>query len=303
MARRKKGNRVHGWVFLDKPLGMGSTQAVAMVRRAFNAQKAGHAGTLDPLATGLLAIALGEATKTVPYMTDAVKTYTFTVRWGEATETCDAEGEATATSPVRPARHDITGVLPGFTGQIEQAPPAYSAIKIDGQRAYDLARAGEQVEMVRRPVQVDSLTLTDCPDEDHASFEVCCGKGTYVRSLARDMALALGTQGHVTALRRIATGGVSIDDCVEAGDFDDADAGDLSGLLHPVETVLGHLPVVELDEIAAGKVAHGNPVEGLAGGRFCNGDEVLLTRSGAPLAIAQVKDAFIQPLRVFQFGD
>ncbi len=132
---------------------------------------------------------------------------------------------------MRPARHDITGVLPGFTGQIEQAPPAYSAIKIDGQRAYDLARAGEQVEMVRRPVQVDSLTLTDCPDEDHASFEVCCGKGTYVRSLARDMALALGTQGHVTALRRIATGGVSIDDCVEAGDFDDADAG---GLVWPV---------------------------------------------------------------------
>jgi tRNA pseudouridine55 synthase len=303
LARRKKGNRVHGWVFLDKPLGMGSTQAVAMVRRAFNAQKAGHAGTLDPLATGLLAIALGEATKTVPYMTDAMKTYTFTVRWGEATETCDAEGEVCATSPKRPARHEITGVLPGFIGQIEQAPPVYSAIKIDGQRAYDLARAGEQVEMAKRPVQLDSLTLIGCPDEDHASFEVCCGKGTYVRSLARDMALALDTQGHVTALRRIATGGVSIGDCVEAGAFDDADAGSLSGLLHPVETVLDHLPVVELDETAAGKVAHGNPVEGLAGGRFCNGDELLLTRSGAPMAIAQVKDALIQPLRVFQLDN
>jgi len=303
LARRKKGNRVHGWVFLDKPLGMGSTQAVAMVRRAFNAQKAGHAGTLDPLATGLLAIALGEATKTVPYMTDAMKTYTFTVRWGEATETCDAEGEICATSPVRPARHDITGVLPGFTGQIEQAPPAYSAIKIDGQRAYDLARAGDQVEMAKRPVQVDNLTLTGCPDEDHASFEVCCGKGTYVRSLARDMALALDTQGHVTALRRIATGGVSIDQCVVAGAFDDADAGSLSGLLHPVETVLDHLPVVELDETAAGKVAHGNPVEGLAGGRFCNGDELLLTRSGAPMAIAQVKAGSLQPVRVFQLDN
>lgn len=274
-----------------------------MVRRAFNAQKAGHAGTLDPLATGLLAIALGEATKTVPYMTDAVKTYTFTVRWGEATVTCDAEGEVCATSPKRPAQREITDVLPDFTGQIEQAPPAYSAIKIDGQRAYDLARAGEQVEMAKRPVQVHSLKLTSCPDDDHADFEVCCGKGTYVRSLARDMALALGTQGHVTALRRIATGGVSIDQCVEAGAFDDADAGDLSGLLHPVETVLAHLPVIELDEVAAGKVAHGNPVEGLAGGRFCKGDEMLLTRSGAPLAIAQVKDAFIQPLRVFQLGD
>ncbi len=303
MARRKKGDRVHGWVFLDKPLGMGSTQAVAMVRRAFNAQKAGHAGTLDPLATGLLAIALGEATKTVPYMTDAVKTYTFTVRWGEATETCDAEGEVTATSPVRPARHDIASVLPGFTGQIEQAPPAYSAIKIDGQRAYDLARAGEQVEMAKRPVRVDSLTLTGCPDEDHATFKVCCGKGTYVRSLARDMALALGTQGHVIALRRIATGGVSIDDCAEAGAFDNADAGNLADLLHPVETVLDHLPVVELDEMAAGKVVHGNPVEGLAGGRFHTGDELLLTRSGAPLAIAEVKAGVLQPVRVFQLHD
>ena len=303
MARRKKGNRVHGWVFLDKPLGMGSTQAVAMVGRAFNAQKAGHAGTLDPLATGLLAIALGEATKTVPYMTDAVKTYTFTVRWGEATETCDAEGEVTATSPVRPTRHDITGVLPGFTGQIEQAPPAYSAIKIDGQRAYDLARAGEQVEMAKRPVRVDSLTLTGCPDEDHATFEVCCGKGTYVRSLARDMASALGTQGHVTALRRTATGGVSIDQCVEADAFDNADADNLPDLLHPVETVLDHLPVVELDEMAAGKVTHGNQIEDLASGRFRTGDELLLTRSGAPLAIAEVKAGVLQPVRVFQLHD
>lgn len=303
MARRKKGNRIHGWVFLDKPLGMGSTQAVAMVRRAFNAQKAGHAGTLDPLATGLLAIALGEATKTVPYMTDAVKIYTFTVRWGEATETCDAEGAVCATSPLRPTEQDITGVLPDFTGQIEQAPPAYSAIKIDGQRAYDLARAGEHVEMEKRPVRIHSLKLTGCPDNDHATFEVCCGKGTYVRSLARDLALALGTQGHVTALRRIATGTVSIDDCVATSAFDDGDAGGLSGLLHPVETVLDHLPVFELDEAAAGKVAHGNPLDGLAGGRFCAGDELLLIRSGTPMAIAQVKGALIQPLRVFQLDD
>ncbi|WP_108880191.1 tRNA pseudouridine(55) synthase TruB [Anderseniella sp. Alg231-50] len=307
MARRKKGNRVHGWVFLDKPLGMGSTQAVSMVRRAFNAQKAGHAGTLDPLATGLLAIALGEATKTVPYMTDAQKTYTFTVRWGEATETCDAEGEVCATSPRRPIRREITDVLPDLTGQIEQAPPAYSAIKIDGQRAYDLARAGEQVEMAKRPVQVESLKLTGCPDEDHAGFEVCCGKGTYVRSLARDMAVALGTQGHVTALRRIATGGVSIDQCVAAGAFDDADADDLSGLLHPLEAVLGHLPVIELEEVAASKVAHGNPVQvakhTIAGDQFCNGAELLLTRSGTPMAIARYMDGALQPVRVFQLDD
>lgn len=274
-----------------------------MVRRAFNAQKAGHAGTLDPLATGLLAIALGEATKTVPYMTDAVKTYTFTVRWGEATATCDAEGEVCATSPGRPAEQEIADVLPDFTGQIEQAPPVYSAIKIDGQRAYDLARAGEQVEMAKRPVQVESLKLTGCPDQDHADFEVSCGKGTYVRSLARDIAIALGTQGHVTALRRTATGGVSIDQCVAAGIFDDADEGQLSDLLHPLETVLGHLPVIELNEVAARKVAHGNPVEGPAGDEFCHGDELLLTRSGAPLAIAQVKDGLMQPVRVFQLDD
>ncbi|MEM7632982.1 MAG: tRNA pseudouridine(55) synthase TruB [Pseudomonadota bacterium] len=303
MARRKKGSRVHGWVFLDKPPGMGSTQAVAMVRRAFNAQKAGHAGTLDPLATGLLAIALGEATKTVPYMTDAEKTYTFTVRWGEATETCDAEGSVCATSPVRPASHEIIDVLPGFTGQIEQAPPAYSAIKIDGQRAYDLARAGEQVEMAKRPVYIESLTLTDCPDEDHASFEVTCGKGTYVRSLARDIAKALGSEGHVTALRRIATGAVSISQCVAAGAFDEANAHSLCDLLHPLETVLGHLPVIELDEVSAARVTHGNPLQAGAGGQYCNGDELLLTRACAPLAIAQVRDAVIQPVRVFQLGD
>lgn len=278
-----------------------------MVRRAFNAQKAGHAGTLDPLATGLLAIALGEATKTVPYMADALKTYTFTIRWGEATETCDAEGEVCATSPKRPARREIADVLTDFTGQIEQAPPAYSAIKIDGQRAYDLARAGEQVEMAKRPVLVESLKLIGCPDQDHAGFEVSCGKGTYVRSLARDMARALGTEGHVTALRRTATGDVSIDQCVAADAFDDADTDDLSDLLHPVEAALGHLPVIELDGSAASKVAHGNPVEApghaLAGGRFCNSDELLLTRSGTPMAIARFMDGLLQPVRVFQLDD
>ncbi len=279
---------------------MGSTQAVAKVRRAFNAQKAGHAGTLDPLATGLLAIALGEATKTVPYMTDAVKTYTFTVRWGEATVTCDAEGDVCAVSPIRPGKQEIADVLSDFTGQIEQAPPVYSAIKIDGQRAYDLARAGEQVEMTRRTVRVEDLILTGCPDQDHADFEVTCGKGTYVRSLARDMATALGTEGHVTALRRIATGAISIDQCVAAAAFDDGSESELSGLLHPLEAVLGHLPAVDLDEVAAGRVAHGNPIEAMAGTALGDGGDLLLTRSGAPLAIAQVRAGLIQPVRVFQ---
>lgn len=274
-----------------------------MVRRAFKAQKAGHAGTLDPLATGLLAIALGEATKTVPYMTDAMKTYTFTVRWGEATETCDAEGEVNATSSKRPSQQDITDALPDFTGSIDQVPPVYSAIKIDGQRAYDLARAGEQVELAKRPVQIESLKLTGCPDQDRASFEVSCGKGTYVRSLARDIAVALGTQGHVTALRRIATGEVSIDHCVVAEVFDNADADELAGLLHPLETVLSHLPTIELDESAASKVSHGNPVAGSAFEQFSRTDELLLTRAGTPLAIARFKDGVIQPVRVFQLDD
>lgn len=274
-----------------------------MVRRAFSAQKAGHAGTLDPLATGLLAIALGEATKTVPYMTDAMKTYTFTVCWGEATETCDAEGEVSATCSKRPAPRDITDVLPEFTGSIEQAPPLYSAIKIDGQRAYDLARAGEQVDMVKRPVQIECLKLTGCPDEDHASFEVSCGKGTYVRSLARDIAIALGTRGHVSALRRIATGDVSIDRCVAAAVIDAADADELAELLHPLETVLSHLPAFELDENAASKVSHGNPIEGSAFEQLSGTDELLLTRSGAPLAIARFSDGIIKPARVFQLHD
>ena len=300
MARRKKGNRVHGWVFLDKPLGMGSTQAVSMVRRAFNAQKAGHAGTLDPLATGLLAIALGEATKTVPYMADAVKTYTFTVRWGEATETCDAGGEVCATSPVRPTQQDIADVLSRFTGTIEQAPPAYSAIRIGGRRAYDLARAGEQVEMASRTVRVRSLTLVGCPDRDHADFRVTCDKGTYVRSLARDMATQLGTHGHVTALRRIATGAISIEQCISAAALEQAGDRALSELLHPLQAVLGHLPAVELDELAAARVAHGNPVAVPAGSTFGDGDEVLLMRSGAALAVALIKSGLMQPARVFQ---
>jgi tRNA pseudouridine55 synthase len=189
MGRRRKGSPIHGWVFLDKPLGLGSTQAVSMVRRAFNAQKAGHAGTLDPLATGLLAIALGEATKTVPYMMDADKTYTFTIKWGETTSTGDADerGEVIATSAVRPSRANIESVLPRFMGEIGQVPPAYSAIKVDGQRAYDLARAGQDVEIKSRNVRIESLRLVECPDEDHATFEVSCSKGTYVRSLGRTL--------------------------------------------------------------------------------------------------------------------
>ena len=202
MARRKKGDPVSGWVCLDKPYDFGSTQAVGRVRWLFNAQKAGHAGTLDPLATGVLPIALGEATKTVPFMMDADKAYRFTIEWGRSTATLDREGETVATSDVRPTREQVEAALPAFVGEIEQVPPAYSAIKVDGERAYDLARAGETVELASRKVVVHDARVSAVPDADHIEIEIECGKGTYVRSIVRDLAAALGAEAHVSTLRR-----------------------------------------------------------------------------------------------------
>ena len=197
---------VHGWVVLDKPVGMTSTHAVSVVKRLFTAKRAGHAGTLDPLASGALPIALGEATKTVPFVMDGRKLYQFTVRWGEERDTDDAEGRAVANSDTRPSPDAIRALLPSFTGAIEQVPPKYSAIKIDGERAYDLARDGAAVELAARTVQIDRLELIATPDPDHAVLHAECGKGTYVRSLARDVGRALGCFGHVSALRRGAVG-------------------------------------------------------------------------------------------------
>ena len=193
MARRKKGDKIDGWVVLDKPVGLGSTPAVSRVRRLFGAQKAGHGGTLDPLASGVLPIALGEATKTVPFVMDGRKEYRFTLCFGEARSTEDAEGEVTATSEVRPTDPAIRAALPGFMGEIDQTPPAFSALKIDGERAYALARAGEAVDMKPRKVTIGRLELVGRPDSDHADFVVGCGKGTYIRSLGRDLARALGS--------------------------------------------------------------------------------------------------------------
>ena len=205
--RPKRDKRdVHGWVILDKPVGMTSTHAVAVVKRLFSAKRAGHAGTLDPLASGGLPVAMGEATKTVPFVMDGRKRYRFTVRWGEERDTDDSEGRVVATSDDRPTTEAILALLPRFKGTIEQVPPRYSAIKIQGERAYDLARDGEVVELQPRPVQIYELVLTEQPDKDHAVFEAECGKGTYVRSLARDMGRLLGTYGHVSALRRTACG-------------------------------------------------------------------------------------------------
>lgn len=216
MSRRKKGNPVHGWVVLDKPLGMTSTQAVGLVRRLFNAQKAGHAGTLDPLATGILPIALGEATKTVPYAVDGAKAYRFTVRWGAETDTDDSEGRIVRQTSERPLLPEIEAILPKFIGEVLQVPPAYSAIKVDGERAYDLARSGEQVELAPRSVFIDALRLVDMPDADTSVFEAECGRGTYVRALARDMGRMLGCFGHVIALRRTRVGGFTVDNAVTA---------------------------------------------------------------------------------------
>jgi len=261
MGRRKKGLDISGWLILDKPTDMTSTQAVGAVRRLFDAKKAGHAGTLDPLATGILPIALGEATKTVPFAQDGDKLYRFTIKWGERTDTLDREGEVIATSDVRPDRDAIENALPDFVGDIEQIPPKYSAIRIDGARAYDLARAGEEVEMVARPVTVHSLTLMDAPEADLAVFEMRCGKGTYVRSMARDLAHKLRSEGHVAALRRI-----------EVGPFDEADAVTLDELtemahkgralegLLPVETALDDIPALAVTDEEASFLKQGRPI-------------------------------------------
>ena len=231
MARRKRGKAVHGWLVLDKPAGMTSTQAVGAVRRAFDARKAGHAGTLDPLATGVLPIALGEATKTVPYAVEGEKGYQFTVRWGAETDTDDAEGRLVATSETRPDRGAIEPLLARFVGEILQTPPAFSAIKIDGERAYDLARAGETVELEPRLVRIDEFTLLHTPDRDTAVFEARCGKGTYVRALARDMGRALGCLGHVVALRRTRVGPFAEADAVSMATLQEAaDAGEDAAL-------------------------------------------------------------------------
>ncbi|MBL8836268.1 MAG: tRNA pseudouridine(55) synthase TruB, partial [Alphaproteobacteria bacterium] len=236
---KRKGEAIDGFVVLDKPLGLGSTQAMAQVRRALGAAKAGHGGTLDPLATGVLVIALGEATKLVPFVMDAVKEYEFTVRWGEARSTDDAEGPITATSDVRPDRAAIVAALPRFLGVIQQTPPAFSAIKVAGERAYDRARAGEVVELKARSVEIRALELVACDDTDHASFRVVCGKGTYVRSLARDLAAALGAVGHVSALRRLAVGRFRVNDAISLDKL--ASLGHSparSAALRPVETAL-----------------------------------------------------------------
>lgn len=307
MARRKKGNPVHGWVVLDKPLNMTSTQAVGAVRRAFNAQKAGHAGTLDPLATGLLPIALGEATKTVPYAVDGDKAYSFTVRWGAETSTDDTEGPVTKASDKRPSRAEIEAILPRFIGEIMQVPPTFSAIKVDGARAYDLARDGEDVVLEARPVIIERLELVDQPDAETSVFEAECGKGTYVRSLARDMGRILGCHGHVIALRRTRVGpfdeprSVTLAAIDEAAKLDDGGAA-LMKLLAPVETALEDLPELIVSPSDAASLVRGQAV--LIRGRDAPvlSGPAFATSKGRLIALGELDKGALHPTRVFNLG-
>ena len=300
MSRKKKGRPVSGWLVLDKPYELGSTQAVGKIRWLFQAKKAGHAGTLDPLATGVLPIALGEATKTVPYVTDGEKAYRFTVQWGLQTNTDDAEGTEVQSSDTRPERGDIEALLPQFVGDIQQVPPAFSAIKVDGKRAYAQARAGEEVALEARPVYVDSFQLVDCPDADHAVFEVVCGKGTYVRAFARDLGQMLGCFGHVTDLRRTfvepfeETDTVQLDDLLALeGDFESLDAL----LVSPLQSMQG-FPEIVLSQDEARRVRLGNAI--ILRGRDApiEDDDVCAVYKGELVAIGDIKQGQFQPRRV-----
>jgi len=299
---------VHGWVVLDKPIGMTSTHAVSIIKRLFKAKRAGHAGTLDPLASGALPVAMGEATKTVPFVMDGRKLYRFTVRWGEERDTDDAEGRVIETSGERPSPEAIRTLLPRFTGSIQQVPPRYSAIKIEGERAYDLARDGETVELAARPVEISRLELLESPDGDHSAFEAECGKGTYVRSLARDMGRALGCFGHVSALRRVAVGPFGEETTILLEHLEAlchraaAGEGSLADALMPVETALDDIPALAVGRVDAARLHRGQAV--LLRGRDApiSGGPVYLTVEGHLLALAEMDHGEIVPKRVFNLA-
>lgn len=299
MGRRKKGRDISGWLVVDKPKGMTSTAVVNKVRWAFDAKKAGHAGTLDPDATGILAVALGEATKTVPFITDAMKAYRFTVRFGAATNTDDAEGEVIASSEARPTDDEIRSALAVFTGDIMQVPPKYSAVKIDGERAYALARAGEEVEIAARPLFVESLTLEERPDTDHAVLEMVCGKGGYVRSVARDLGEALGCHGHVTELRRVWSGPFELEDAVTLDEVERlAKDPAIDALLLPLEAGLTDLPELPATAEGAARMRNGNPGMVMAAD-VDYGEPAWASFQGQPVAVGTYRAGELHPTRVF----
>lgn len=307
MARKKKGDPINGWVCLDKPFEMGSTEAVSRIRRLFNAQKAGHAGTLDPLASGILPIALGEATKTVPMMMEAKKVYRFTINWGVSTDSVDREGEIIARSDVRPTLDQVKAALPAFVGDIDQTPPRFSAIKVDGARAYDLARDGVEFELQARSVTIHSAEVTDAPDADHVEIRILTGKGVYVRSLARDLALALGAEGHVSALRRERVGPFSTENAVTLDSLEEmVHRGAASEGLLPVATALDDIPDLAVTEQDAFSLRQGRPivllprqVETLKT-RLSDGSRTVSAFQGQTLvALCQLRAGRLEPDRVF----
>ncbi|SIO16727.1 tRNA pseudouridine(55) synthase TruB [Vannielia litorea] len=297
MARRK-GRDISGWIILDKPAGPTSTACVNKLRWALQAKKAGHAGTLDPAATGLLAIAFGEATKCVPYVMDAEKCYRFTVRLGAATNTDDAEGEVTETSDARPSDDEIRAALAGFTGEIMQVPPRYSAVKIDGERAYALARDGEDFEVDARPLWVESLELLARPDADTAELRMVCGKGGYVRSVARDLGATLGCLGHVVTLRREWSGPFDLENAVTLEHVEAlARTPELDALLLPLEAGLSDLPRVTVNEAAATRITHGNPAP-VVSSEAEFGDECWAAHKGQAIALGRYLGGEFHPARV-----
>lgn len=295
-APRSQRVEVNGWFILDKPVGLTSTHAVSRLKRIYNAKKAGHAGTLDPLASGILPVAFGEATKTVPFVQDGEKAYRFTVRWGVETDTDDTEGRVVQTSDRRPGPDQIEAALPRFTGTIMQVPPAFSAIKVNGERAYDIARDGETVELAARPITINSLDLISYTD-DEAVLEAQCGKGTYVRAIARDLGRALGCFGHVTALRRTRVGPFTEMDAVTLADLE-AEPEAAPEFLRPVEAGLSEVPCVVVDRDGAARLRRGQslilrgrdaPFEGSA----------YAACGGVPVAFGQVERGELVPSRVF----
>lgn len=293
---RKKGRDINGWLIVDKPAGMTSTSVVNKVRWALDAKKAGHAGTLDPDATGVLAVALGEATKTVSYITDALKCYDFTVNWGAETSTDDASGEVLRRSDIRPDGDTIEKVIPGYLGEIMQVPPAYSAVKVQGERAYDLAREGEAVELAARPLWVESLTLI-ATDRDSARFEMVCGKGGYVRSIARDLGRDLGCLGHVAGLRRIWSGPFDAKDGVGFEKIDRETQGWLEEQLLPLEAALEDMPVLRATPQGAQRIRNGNPGEVTGTAEW--GEAVWVSDGESPVCIGRYQGGTVQPERVF----
>ncbi len=300
MARRKKGRDISGWLPVDKPSGPTSTAVVNKIRWALDARKAGHAGTLDPAANGLLAVALGEATKTIPFVTDASKAYEFTIRLGQATDTDDSEGEVIATSDVRPDDEAMQAALAALEGDIEQVPPVFSAVKIDGARAYDRARAGEDVQVAPRPVHIESLDLVDRPDLDHVTLEMVCGKGAYVRSVARDLGHALGTKAHVVRLRRTWSGPFHVD---RAFAFDRVEAlartPELDELILPLETGLVNLAHVQVSGDEVTRIRNGSPGKVIATDAAF-GERCWAAHRGRAVAVGTYMSGEFHPDRVFQ---